>query len=119
MYRTGDLARWLPDGNVDFIGRTDRQVKIRGFRIEPGEVEAALELDTGVETAAVVVREDRPGTVRLVAYVVGSPGTTVSTSQLRESLTERLPVYMVPSAIVQNPCHASHAQRQGRPRVTA
>jgi hypothetical protein len=101
MYRTGDLARWLPDGNIDFIGRTDRQVKIRGFRIELGEVEAALERDTAVETAAVVVREDRPGTARLVAYVVGAPGATLSPSRLREGLTESLPVYMVPSAIVQ------------------
>jgi acyl carrier protein len=100
LYKTGDLARWLPDGNVDFIGRTDRQVKIRGFRIEPGEVEAALERREGVESASVVVREDRPGDVRLVAYLIASPGHAIVADDLRNVLAEQLPAYMVPAAFV-------------------
>ncbi|KAF6612183.1 AMP-binding protein, partial [Paenibacillus sp. EKM11P] len=61
LYRTGDLARWMPDGNVDFIGRIDNQVKIRGYRIETGEVEAKLLSVGGVKEAVVVVREDQEG----------------------------------------------------------
>ncbi|MFD5825056.1 amino acid adenylation domain-containing protein [Lentzea sp. NPDC060358] len=95
MYRTGDLARWRPDGLVEFAGRADDQVKLRGFRIELGEVEAALVAHPGVVAAAVVVREDRPGDQRLVAYVVGA------TEGLREWLTARLPEHMVPSALVE------------------
>ena len=100
LYRTGDLVRWLPDGNIEFIGRTDRQVKIRGFRIEPGEVEAALERHPAVDSAAVVVREDRPGEGRLVAYVIPSDGGSVVPKDLRPMLAERLPAYMVPAAFM-------------------
>ncbi len=96
MYRTGDLVRWGPDGQLQYLGRADEQVKIRGYRIELGEIQAALaELD-GVEQAVVIAREDRPGDKRLVGYITG----TADPSELRARLADRLPAYMVPSAIV-------------------
>jgi len=102
LYRTGDLARRLPDGRVEFLGRVDHQVKLRGFRIEPGEIEAALVALAGAREAVVVVREDRstqgPGDRRLVAYLTGEIGMT--TDELRRTLRERLPDYMVPVAFV-------------------
>ncbi len=100
LYRTGDLARWLPDGNVEFIGRKDEQVKIRGFRVEPGEIEAALMTHESVREALVVAREDHSGTKQLVAYVVLRADTSPASLQLREFLSIKLPSYMVPSHIV-------------------
>ncbi|MFD4668658.1 non-ribosomal peptide synthase/polyketide synthase [Lentzea sp. NPDC058450] len=94
MYRTGDRARWLPDGTVEYLGRTDDQVKIRGFRVEPGEVEAVLTRHPEVREAVVVVRRD-DGHHRLVAYV-----TTSGKPELRAWLADRLPDYLVPSAFV-------------------
>ena len=96
MYRTGDLVRWGADGQLQHLGRADEQVKIRGYRIELGEVQAALADLDGVEQAAVIAREDRPGDKRLVGYVVGSG----EPAGLRAALAERIPAHMVPAAIV-------------------
>ncbi|WP_374024021.1 amino acid adenylation domain-containing protein [Mycobacterium sp. HNNTM2301] len=100
MYRTGDLVRWRPDGQLDYLGRADEQVKIRGYRIELTEIQAALGALDGVEQAAVVVREDRPGDRRLVGYVVETVAGTVHPATARAALAERLPGHMVPVAVV-------------------
>ncbi|QJB31967.1 non-ribosomal peptide synthase/polyketide synthase [Chitinophaga oryzae] len=98
LYRTGDLGRWLPDGNIEYLGRIDDQVKIRGYRIEPGEIENAL-LQSGFVTQAVVlVKTDDNGHKRLVAYVV--PQGAFDKEPLLTSLKDKLPPYMVPSLVV-------------------
>jgi glycopeptidolipid biosynthesis protein len=96
MYRTGDLVCWGADGQLRYLGRADEQVKIRGYRIELGEIQAALAGLDGVEQAAVIAREDRPGDKRLVGYVTG----TAEPAKIRAALGERLPAYMVPAAVV-------------------
>ncbi len=96
LYRSGDLGRFLPNGDVEYLGRLDHQVKIRGFRIEPGEIEAALSALPGARQAVVMVREDRPGDRRLVAYVAGD----ATAPALRDALRDQLPDYMIPAAIV-------------------
>lgn len=101
IYRTGDLARWLPDGNIECLGRIDNQVKIRGFRIELGEIETALGQHPDVQRCVVVAREDTPGDKRLVAYIVLSQTTeTIRTVELRDFLKDKLPEYMIPSFLV-------------------
>ena len=99
MYRTGDLARWLPDGNIEFLGRIDHQVKIRGLRIELGEIESRLLEIELVEEAVVIVKEDELGDKYLCAYVVAKE--ELLAKDLRERLMESLPDYMIPSYFVQ------------------
>jgi amino acid adenylation domain-containing protein/non-ribosomal peptide synthase protein (TIGR01720 family) len=98
LYRTGDLARYLPDANIEFLGRTDHQIKIRGFRIELGEIESALAEYPGVKESVVIAREDRPGVKQLVAYAVLSRSER---DELWTHLRARLPEHMVPAALVE------------------
>ena len=99
LYRTGDLARWLPDGNVEFLGRRDDQVKIRGYRVELGEIEAALNAVAGVKQAVVLARETPDGPKRLIAYLVAA-AQAPDVSGLYQALEKSLPDYMLPSAFV-------------------
>ncbi len=101
LFRTGDLVRRLPDGTLDFLGRSDSQVKLRGFRIELGEIEAVLAGHPDVASAAAAVKEDATGTRRLVGYAVPAPDRALDTALLRGFLRERLPEYLVPSAFVE------------------
>lgn len=100
LYRSGDLARYRADGNIEFHGRVDDQVKIRGFRIEVGEVEAVLAQHAGIRESVVVAREDDRGSTRLVAYIVANNGD-LQIAELRNYMKQRLPEYMLPSAVVQ------------------
>ncbi|MEH2186416.1 MAG: amino acid adenylation domain-containing protein [Nostoc sp.] len=100
IYKTGDLGRWLPDGNIEFLGRIDHQVKIRGFRVELGEIETFLCQHPNVRENVVVVRQDEPGNLQLVAYVVAKTEPVPSISELRSFLKEKLPDHMLPSAFM-------------------
>jgi amino acid adenylation domain-containing protein len=100
LYKTGDLARYLPDGNIEYLGRIDNQVKIRGFRIELGEIEAVLSLHPDVRETAVIATENVALDKQLVAYVVCHQQPTPAISDLRRFLKEKLPEYMVPGAFV-------------------
>jgi amino acid adenylation domain-containing protein len=100
FYRTGDLACWLPDGNIDFLGRMDQQVKIRGFRIEPGEIESQLLTHESVKEAVVMAKENEGGEKFICAYIVARStehGAWRNITELREYLAQRLPDYMIPS----------------------
>ncbi|MCD4693541.1 MAG: non-ribosomal peptide synthetase, partial [Calditrichales bacterium] len=100
LYKTGDLGRFLPDGNIEFVGRVDFQVKLRGFRIELGEIEAALKEKPGVKDAVVLAREDTPGDKRLAAYLIAEEENQIIIQDLRDSLKEQLTEYMIPAAFV-------------------
>jgi amino acid adenylation domain-containing protein len=96
LYKTGDLARYLPDGNIEFLGRIDNQVKIRGFRIELGEIEALLSQHPEVNNAAAIAWEDSSSNKRLVAYIVPKQEQLISSNMLRDFLKAKLPDYMIP-----------------------
>jgi acyl carrier protein len=100
LYWTGDFARYLPDGNIEFLGRMDHQVKIRGFRVELAEIETALEQHPTVRKAVVLKREDVPGDEQLVAYIVPSHSRVTASVELARFLKHHLPGYMVPSGFV-------------------
>jgi amino acid adenylation domain-containing protein len=100
MYRTGDLCRWLPDGNIQYLGRMDNQIKLRGFRIELGEIEVMLGRHPDVRHCVVMAREDEPGNKRLVAYIVPQQGREADEDELRAFLKQKLPDYMLPGAFV-------------------
>jgi amino acid adenylation domain-containing protein len=97
LYRSGDLARFLPNGEIDYLGRLDHQVKLRGFRIELGEIELTLRQYPGVQEAVVLCREDVPGEQRLVAYILPTHDTFLSISALNKHVREKLPEYMAPA----------------------
>ncbi|EPR11938.1 hybrid non-ribosomal peptide synthetase/type I polyketide synthase [Ruminiclostridium papyrosolvens] len=99
MYRTGDMARWLPDGNIEFLGRMDNQVKIRGFRIEPGEIEAQLLGNPSIKEAVVLENKDENGDGSLCAYVVAQAGCHME--DIKEGLRKSLPDYMIPSHFIE------------------
>lgn len=101
LYKTGDLARYLPDGQIAFLGRIDEQVKIRGYRIEPNEIAVALEKHAAVQASVVVPRENVSGEKCLVAYILPTPDSQATESELKVFLATHLPAYMVPSSFVQ------------------
>ncbi len=100
LYKTGDLATFLPDGNIEFLGRVDNQVKIRGFRIELDEIEKLLIQHPNVNQSVVIAREYSPGDRRLVAYIVLNQKPDAIASKLKQFLQEKLPNYMVPGVFV-------------------
>lgn len=100
LYKSGDLARYRRDGTLEYLGRADDQVKIRGYRIELGEIEAALAAAPGVQSCAVVARDDEPGNKQLVGYVVASDNESPASAKLRAFLEKSLPEYMVPAQFV-------------------
>jgi long-subunit acyl-CoA synthetase (AMP-forming) len=100
MYKTGDLARWLPNGDLEYLGRNDHQVKIRGHRVELGEIESRLGSVPGVRSAVVVARESDVGDKRLIAYLTTEEGIGLAASRLRAELSALLPEHMIPAAFV-------------------
>ncbi|ELS02826.1 non-ribosomal peptide synthase/amino acid adenylation enzyme [Xenococcus sp. PCC 7305] len=101
LYKTGDLVRYLPDSNIEYLGRIDNQVKIRGFRIELGEIESVLNTHSHIQQAVVIAREDIPENQCLTAYVVTeTERESITIKELRDFLRQKLPEYMIPSAFV-------------------
>ncbi|HEY0603423.1 MAG TPA: amino acid adenylation domain-containing protein, partial [Herpetosiphonaceae bacterium] len=100
LYRTGDLARYLPDGNVEFVGRSDHQVKVRGFRIELGEIEAALAQHPAIQDVAVSTWQGKRGDTQIVAYIVPAAQADLTSQQIRDFLKSRLPAHMIPAALI-------------------
>ncbi|MGB8191171.1 MAG: amino acid adenylation domain-containing protein [Chitinophagaceae bacterium] len=98
MYKTGDQARWLPDGNIEYIGRADDQVKIRGYRVELGEIETILQQSPGVRQGVVIAKEDKQGTKKLIAYIVIEE---TNREEVTNYLKSKLPEYMVPGVIIE------------------
>ncbi|MFJ4577671.1 non-ribosomal peptide synthetase, partial [Streptomyces sp. NPDC088846] len=100
LYRSGDTARWLPQGELEYLGRLDNQVKIRGHRIELGEIEATLTHNKTLKTTTLTTHEDTPGNKRLIAYAVPTPGTQPTTTELHEWCRHHLPTHMIPSTFI-------------------
>ncbi|MHC5827814.1 MAG: AMP-binding enzyme, partial [Nostoc sp.] len=100
LYKTGDKVRYLPNGEIEYLGRIDHQVKVRGFRIELGEIEAHLSQHPKVRETVVVIRSDEADSQRIVAYVVPQKEQTLTITELRDFLELKLPNYMVPAAFV-------------------
>jgi amino acid adenylation domain-containing protein len=101
LYKTGDLAKYRFDGNIQFLRRNDKQVKVRGYRIELGEIEQNIKSHPAIEQNVVVVREDKPGDARLVAYVIVKSEQTITNTELRDHLRKTVPHYMVPQNFVE------------------
>jgi amino acid adenylation domain-containing protein len=101
LYRTGDQVRYRRDGRLEYLRRLDNQVKVRGFRIELGEIESVLSTHPALKQGVVAVREDRPGDVRLVAYIVTQPEQDVTVTEVRKHLRNTLPEYMIPQHVVE------------------
>lgn len=100
LYRTGDIVRYLPDGNIEFVGRVDNQIKLRGFRIELGEIESVLSMHPSVHDAVALLREDRPGDKRIVVYYALKPREKTDKKQIKDYIHGKLPEYMVPSDFI-------------------
>ncbi|MBE9216801.1 amino acid adenylation domain-containing protein [Plectonema cf. radiosum LEGE 06105] len=101
LYKTGDLGRYLPDGNIEFVGRADHQVKVRGFRIELSEIESVLRQHPNIQENIVLTQEEQSGNKRLLAYFVTIHQSELSTNDLRDFLQQKLPDYMIPSIYIQ------------------
>lgn len=100
IYKTGDLVKWLPDGNLEYIGRCDEQVKIRGFRIELGEIESQIKTYSGVNDAVILVRRDISGNDYLCAYIESSDFSDAKIAEIRDYLKKQLPLYMIPAKFI-------------------
>ncbi|HEY9811291.1 MAG TPA: amino acid adenylation domain-containing protein, partial [Halomicronema sp.] len=100
LYKTGDVARYLPDGNIEFLGRIDQQVKIRGYRIELGEIETLLNQHPNIKQTAVIVLENQTENKRLIAYIISHQNPASTTETLRNFLKQKLPDYMIPNTFI-------------------